>query len=765
MEEKRQFQIQKKLDQGGHMMRRAKTLGRRLVLGALVGALGLLTWGADAWATVRLAPDIELQAWYRMRHSFQTDSHHFDWVQWRNEGFIWLTYDNFYQRGKLFNKFEIPLPLVDSASVSARWRSRVDPVYILRDRYKTRYDEEHTENFLVPENGFRDLYVDLDHGRIGPGRLFTRWGYQQVVWGESDLFRSIDIVNPLRIDQNLGAGEKFDEFRSPILALKALYDIGNIGTWISGAGLEAYYTPRFRGGQTDLLVEDGWRIQQQMRSCEKNGVVYDWSMADCGTAGDDGTIRMLPYRPSWLGSRRNDHPWALAATGNNGRTDSPDFFCETGRRCAADVPGDRVSARVNLPTGNGHHHSRGNWHSGGVRFIGSTYFNLDFSLNYMYIPYTFANSNRVTDFSQYSDMPVLDPDTGEDIRSGNFREGLMRCLSSSGKEITSANGRSNGRHPDNPGDGGHFIKLHGVDLSGYNWRERHLDENGAPTRDAKQKHAIRKNYSYCTNGFSHQRRYTNVVGFTLTYNDFDYTGAVFRFEQSYSTKEAFNKRTYTNNEEPINHDSRARRRGRILNSGGVWRSMFGFDLIQSLMSYPGMGWTRHLPGQFGIQASFLTGQWLMQYNNTGRSGMSNNMCNWNTTQGLPVAIAEPDATKREQGDGKYDPANPDDPLAPKREAERGCHTKRWNHLFTLAFAGNGYFRGKLEGRNAFVWEPRGKHVLLFSQWWWREFRSLPLDISFGTAWFLGSRNDHSWTLLNYFAHRDLIWLEATYYLI
>jgi hypothetical protein len=188
----------------------------------LVGALGLLTWGTDAWASVRLAPDIELQAWYRMRHSFQTDSHHFDWVQWRNEGFIWLTYDNFYQRGKLFNKFEIPLPLVDSASVSARWRSRVDPVYILRDRYKTRYDEEHTENFLVPENGFRDLYVDLDHGRIGPGRLFTRWGYQQVVWGESDLFRSIDIVNPLRIDQNLGAGEKFDEFRSPILALKAL---------------------------------------------------------------------------------------------------------------------------------------------------------------------------------------------------------------------------------------------------------------------------------------------------------------------------------------------------------------------------------------------------------------------------------------------------------------------------------------------------------------------------------------------------------------
>ena len=64
-----------------------------------------------------------------------------------------------------------------------------------------------------------------------------------------------------------------------------------------------------------------------------------------------------------------------------------------------------------------------------------------------------------------------------------------------------------------------------------------------------------------------------------------------------------------------------------------------------------------------------------------------------------------------------------------------------------------------------AWEPRGGHVLLFSQWWWRELRGLPLDISFGTAWFLGSYNDHSWTLLNYFAHRDMVWLEATYYII
>ena len=800
------------------MMRRAKTLGRRIVLGVLVGALGLLTWGTDAWASVRLAPDIELQAWYRMRHSFQTDSQHFDWVQWRNEGFIWLTYDNFYRRGKLFNKFEIPLPLVDSASVSARWRSRVDPVYILRDHYRNLYDEEHTENWLVPENGFRDLYVDIDHGYIGPGKLFTRWGYQQVVWGESDLFRSIDIVNPLRIDQNFGVGEKFDEFRSPILALKALYDIGNLGTWISGAGVEAFYTPRFRGGQTDLLVEDGWRIQQQMRGCEKDGQYYDWSVADCGQTGSDGTIRMLPYRPPWVGSRRSDHPWSLPATGNNGRANAADFGC-SGKRCAADVPGDRVSLMVNLAKGNSHHHSRGHWHAGGVRFIGSTYFNLDFSLNYMYIPYTFANGQSVKGgIKNYGDTPIpglgWDEETMgvkrmEDIRDGSFRDGLLRCLSNSGKQHVAANGRTNG---------GFFGILHGTDTSGYNWGERKLNpDNGSPyeiTQDengnnvrgkqlADQPHATRQNYSWCLGGpgGAHQRRYSNVVGFTLTYNDFDYTGAVFRFEQSYSTKEGLNKRTFTPNGEPLKTNSRARRRGRWLNSGSVWRSMVGFDLIQSLMSYPGMGWTRNLPGQFGIQASFLTAQWLMQYNATGRSGVTNNMCNWNTSQGMAAAVdsglnysnqfsqqtdkdgnlivqatsgPNKDEFVRQDGTvvpeanrtrGEYNPDNPNDALAPKRGAVRGCSTKRFNHLFTLAFAGNGYFRGKLEGRNAVAWEPRGKHVLLFSQWWWRELRGLPLDISFGTAWFVGSYNNHSWTLLNYFAHRDMVWLEATYYII
>ncbi len=748
--------LQKKRFQGGHMIRRATTLGQRIALGVLVGVLGLLTWSGTAWASTRLAPGIELQAWYRMRHTFQTDTDHFEWAQWRNEGFIWLTYDSVYKNGKLFDTIDLPVPLVDNINLSGRYRSRVDPTFVIRKHYRKLYDQEHTDNWLVPENGFRDVYADMEHGYIGPGKLYTRWGYQQIVWGESDLFRSIDIVNPLRIDQNFGVGEKFDEFRSPILALKALYDIGNISTYISGAGLEAFYTPRFRTGATDLVLEDGWRIQRQVRGCEdpnNPGRLIDYTLDNC-----ENSRRFMLYRPHWVGHRRARHPWSLNVVGNNSRSDSVDYFCPT-NRCAPDVPGDRISTIVNLPKGNAHHHSRGHWHAAGARFIGSTWFNLDFSINYLYIPYTFANGNDVSDFGQYGDVPV------GTASAGSFREGLLRCLSETGKQHVAANGRTNGNN---------FIGLHGADLHGYDWRERKLDPTGSPyevinpndpaTRSrgrqlADHAHATRLPLTYCTNAFSHQRRYSHVLGFTLTYNDFDYTGAVFRFEQSYSTKEALNKRTLGSPNSGLGVNGvdttrRDRRDGRILNSGGVWRSMAGFDLIQALMNYPGMNWTKHLPGQFGVQQSFVTGQWLMQYNHTGRGGTSANMCNWNHAQGTLGSVPSEETA-----------GNPGDPLAPQRNAIRGCHTKRWNHLFTIALAGNGYFRGKLEGRNAYVYEPRGKHNLLFSQWWWREFMSMPLDISIGTAWFLGSKNDNSWTLLNYFADRDLVWISATYYII
>src|SRR5215470_15679819 len=217
----------------------AISIWRRAGLSIGIGMLGLMLWGTSSWASTRVG-DMELQMWYSTRNTFHTDGgKHFDWVQWRNEVSAWLDYENIVKNGKAFGLYEVPL--VESAALNARYRFRADPVWSIRTSLTNKYDRHERESYLFPENGFRDIFADLNFGQVGPGTMGLRVGYQQIVWGESDLFRSIDVINPLRIDQNQGAGEKFDEFRTPIFAFKGIYNIGNVGSWFSNVYVEPFY--------------------------------------------------------------------------------------------------------------------------------------------------------------------------------------------------------------------------------------------------------------------------------------------------------------------------------------------------------------------------------------------------------------------------------------------------------------------------------------------------------------------------------------------
>ena len=52
-------------------------------LSVLVGLVGTLLSTADTWASTRMG-NAELQMWYRMRHTFHTNSRDsVNWVQWR----------------------------------------------------------------------------------------------------------------------------------------------------------------------------------------------------------------------------------------------------------------------------------------------------------------------------------------------------------------------------------------------------------------------------------------------------------------------------------------------------------------------------------------------------------------------------------------------------------------------------------------------------------------------------------------------------------
>ena len=151
--------------------------------------------------------------------------------------------------------------------------------------------------------------------------------------------------------------------------------------------------------------------------------------------------------------------------------------------------------------------------------------------------------------------------------------------------------------------------------------------------------------------------------------------------------------------------------------------MIGFDLIQSIQSFPGMGWARGLPGGIGDQTTFYTFQALTTYQNDNRATGLNAFTN----------------------------------------APRDRHS-RFNQLYTFGMSGF-YFRGKLEPLFAFAYSVNAKQPLLLAQTYWHGLYFRNLDLFAGTVMYMGSTNDVDATGLHMWAERDLFWIRLQYYLL
>lgn len=222
------------------------------------------------------------------------------------------------------------------------------------------------------------------------------------------------------------------------------------------------------------------------------------------------------------------------------------------------------------------------------------------------------------------------------------------------------------------------------------------------------------------------------MGFTTTYNDFDYTGAVFRLEESWSTNEPRNFSVRNSMQQLRLHDFQdefgnncpipgqgtcpnTRALGKHSKTGSaVWRSMIGFDLLRT--------WT-WLPGFLGKDQMFLTGQHLMTYQNDNRPTALNAFSN-----------------------APFD------------------RMQRWEHLFTLS--GSGFFiKGKLEPLWAYAYSPNAKQHLILLQAFWHGLYFKNLDLFAGMALYPGSRFQTDASFLNYYADRDTAWIRLQYYIL
>jgi hypothetical protein len=380
----------------------------------------------------------------------------------------------------------------------------------------------------------------------------------------------------------------------------------------------------------------------------------------------------------------------------------------------------------------------------------------DFSLNYANIPIGVQGTFNFSEFANIGNNVYGDADTaaqlGLNAPIGTFEEGLRRCLNERGSQSNARNDPSQ-----KPGGSG-ATQLVGADLNGYNHPDRFgpkgaLVADGPNRGDAKPgRHgAVRAPITLCAPANYNWAR-TNVIGFTSTYNDFDYTGAVFRLEQSFSTKEHVRKLPAgTGRNVNLTGSVAAKNLAFSLDKDyhtytGVWRSMVGFDLLKSVPSFRYIPFLHH---SFADQAWFFTGQWLMknQWNQ-----LANPFCY--VVDNAGNGLTKQDAKRLSREDGK------------RHYSNAQCRNYRWEHLLTLAAANQGLFASRVETRNAVVFEPRSQDMLLFSQWWWRNVMGYEqVELSVGVAWYPGSSLSQGWTGLYGFADRDQFWFEMTYYLL
>jgi len=381
---------------------------RRAAWIVLVGSLLLR---ASAHALIQYG-DAQIAGYLYTQGAFQHDSFdRWEFVQARNALNFTLAYQ-IAKSGRALRSFD--LPMIDSASVYVQYRGTFDPIFYLRDQYDDTYTAA-TRKRIQSENELRDFYLDLAPRLPGPGRLSFRIGRQQVVWGEADVVRSFDVINPLDLRRNFLLGPdqpNLNEYRVPLWMLKALYSWGQMGP-VANNAVEVLYIPGdvepLRGYVGEVL---GFAFDQERR-------------------------------PSRLPHRRVRHPFEITRIGP-GFTEIPaqatlppiPGVCPTG--CLADLiwfhkDEPRIGAEPNvLPPKNSvpdrdwfDSAEVGARYLGQVAPLGKT---VDFSLNYFFtysdIPAAFADFPAVRNAIFGNPAELEPPNPGPGARNADTGAGL-----------------------------------------------------------------------------------------------------------------------------------------------------------------------------------------------------------------------------------------------------------------------------------------------------------------------------------------------------
>ena len=657
---------------------------------------------------------IEAQAELSVQNTFQHDNtNSIEWVQERNEVKLGLRY------------FLVPveqdlLGFLHRPRVSIQYRGRYDAVFDIREKYdKLGFRDK--DDFRFPEGEYpRELYFDAE--LAGPlSWLSFRIGRQQVVWGEADLFRSLDVINPLRLDQNGLIGERFDDYREPLLIAKFLAALGPL-PGLSNATLEFFYSPNSQPLTNKVIVGEGFRLPVSDSAC-LTASPFTLPLPPEGTVeGPNRNFKCL--RPVAKPFRLVRHPWEVSRVGPY-RTDAPNF---------ADVgaePGCLDGVGLQGGCGDFVYGINDGWPRKwismessmvGARLFGQTWGGIDIGFNYIYkrteVPGTSLTvSDIFADEGQLMPNGLPDPLGSGDGAPNPRTDRLLEAAAA----LATVDGDGNG-FPDGvdaqvadcikkPNGQVIFASVHGETPYSGSGIADVIDNNG---------HFVNAFTGCEKTGFWYP--WTHIIGLTATYNDNDYTGFIWRLEQSYSTKE------------PRNHTPplAAERRGQfplsedfedhLKRDTGVWRSMIGFDYLRSITSQS------KLPAglrKISLLRSLLTDQWFFTFQFFNE---------YYTHSGNQIGLLD------SVTDRMYS----------------------WNPVLTYVMTGF-FMNNRLRPFIAAGYDVNVNFPVTWVQFEW--FITPQLSLKVGDIEYLGSKNAESFLFLHKYADRDTFFAKLTYFIL
>lgn len=183
--------------------------------------LALLLYPTVSHSIVALRPELEIEGFLKIQNVLRTPNFSdAEFIMQRNTAQLegkWY----FLREGEALGRFATGP--IEEATLTFIGRGVYDSIYDIRDSFRDKFTDEERENRKF-EYKLREIYTDL---LIPPVTL--RLGRQQVVWGETDQFRALDVINPLDGRWHWFFQESFEDIRIPVWMARTIYDIGKLG--------------------------------------------------------------------------------------------------------------------------------------------------------------------------------------------------------------------------------------------------------------------------------------------------------------------------------------------------------------------------------------------------------------------------------------------------------------------------------------------------------------------------------------------------------